>query len=115
MRMKRYKEGDRVFYECHDGKIGSAVVLKVFEQQYIENDNTIKFQWLQLGKNTGIENYNCLSPTNPKVKEFVKKYKEFDKKKEGIIGKILELVSPFDQQIQEEIIVSVSSKLGLID
>ena len=75
MRWKKYKPGDRIFYECYDKSIGTDIVLSVEEKEYqSEQGYPVKYQWLNIDKYSGIENYSCLPQNDPRVKELVKQY-----------------------------------------
>lgn len=107
--MKKYKVGDRIFYKAHyDGCIYSQIVIDVEEKFYIDDKGKkIPYQWLTLWRegnySSGIENYSCLSPNDPKVKELAKKFAKFDKQKDFIIKSIIDILSPWEKEIQEEI------------
>lgn len=118
--MKTYKVGDRIFYECFNGSIETAIVIKVRKESYIDdNGKKIPYSWLityetENGRfSTGIEDYNCLSINNPKCKELAAKYKKFDKKKDTIINSILTIMSPWEKNIQSEIINLLKLKLNV--
>ena len=114
--MKNYKIGDRVFYECYDGSIGSSIVIAIKEESYLD-DKEIEhpYQWLELWRDgncsSGIEDYNCLSSSNPKVKELVKKVAKFDRQKDSIMNSLLNILSPWEKEIQEEIIELLKTQL----
>lgn len=116
--MKKYKVGDRIFYECDsDGCIYSEIVIDVEETFYIDDKGKkIPYQWLTLWRDgncsSGIENYSCLSPNDPKVKELVKKFAKFDKQKDSIMNSIIDILSPWEKEIQEEIIELLKSRLN---
>lgn len=119
-RRRKYKVGDRIFFEHADGTIDTAIVLKTTEQSYIDdNGKEVRYQWLttwedESGKvSCGIEDYFCLSANNPKCKVLAVKYKKFDKKKDKIINSILEIMSPWESKIQSEIIDTIKLKLHL--
>lgn len=116
LKMKKYKVGDRIFYECDsDGRIYSEIVIDVEETFYIDNRGKIPYQWLTLWRegncSSGIENYSCLSPNDPKVKELVKKFAKFDKQKDSIMKSLLNILSPWEKEIQEEIIELLKLKI----
>jgi hypothetical protein len=116
MRHKEYKKGDRIFYECYDGTIGTSIVLDTEDRVYESiDDKPIKFKMLKTGPYTSIEDYSCLPMSDPRVKELIKKYKKFDKEKGKVMGKILELVSPYEKEAQEEILTTLKAMLGIED
>lgn len=112
----KYKVGDRIFYESYpDGCIYSEIVIDVREEFYLDDrGRKHPYQWLTLWRegncSSGIEDYNCLSPNDPKVKELAKKFKGFDKQKDSIINSIMEILSPWEKEIQKEIIDLLKSK-----
>jgi len=116
MRYKNYKVGDRIFYKCWDGSIATDIVIKVEEKTYISDGGwLIHYQkltiWQEGGCSDVVENYNCLPQNSPECKELVKKYKKFDKQKDSIVQSIIDILSPWDKQIQEDIIKSVQIKM----
>lgn len=117
MKQKKYKIGDRIFYaDPYDKeKIHSDIVIDIADKSYIaDNGKEVHYQWLVLWKDgnvsSGIENYNCLSPNNPRVKELVKSYAAFDKHKDEIVSKILDILHPWQKPLQEEILKLVNIK-----
>lgn len=106
----KYKPGDRIFYEWYSDKhIYSQIVIDVSEESYLDDrGRKHPYQWLTLWRegncSSGIENYNCLSPNDPKVKELAKKYAKFDKQKDSIMDSLLNILSPWEKEIQKEII-----------
>lgn len=116
--MKKYKPGDRIFYENDsDGCIYSEIVIDVAEEYYLDDrGRKHPYQWLTLWRegncSSGIENYDCLSPNDPKVKELAKKFTKFDKQKDSIINSIMEILSPWEEEIQKEVIDLLKSKIN---
>ena len=114
----KYKPGDRIFYENDsDGCIYSEIVIEVKEEFYIDDrGKKIPYQWLTLWRegncSSGIENYNCLSPNDPKVKELAKKFAKFDKQKDSIIESLLNILSPWEKEIQGEIMELLKLKIN---
>lgn len=117
---RKYKVGDRIFFEHTDGTIDTAIVLKTTEQSYIDdNGKEVSYQWLTTWENEsgkascGIEDYFCLSSINPKCRVLAAKYEKFDKEKDKIINSILEIMSPWESKIQSEIVDTIKLKLHL--
>ena len=114
----RYKIGDRIFYESYsDGRIYSEIVIDVEEKSYLDDRGRKHlYQWLTLWRDgncsSGIENYNCLSLNDPKVKELVKKFAKFDKQKDSVMDSIMNILSPWEKEIQEEIFELLKSKIN---
>lgn len=77
-RTKKRKVGDRIFYEKWDGTIGTAIIKKIQDSEYRESrgygkaEKVVKFKEYHTGKYSYIEDYNCLSDNDPRVKEFRK-------------------------------------------
>ena len=118
---KKYKVGDRIFYECtYDNKIQSDIVLEVEDSVYqTDKGKEIKYQWLTVWRegncSEGIENYNCLSPKDPKCAELAKAYAKFDKQKDKIIDSIMSIMAPWDQEVQRDIIKLLKIKTNYDD
>ncbi len=116
MRCKKYNIGGRIFYETWDGCIESDIVLDI-EDDYYETDkgDIIKYQslitWRDGNCSTAVEDYNCLSPTNPKVRELAKKYAKFDKHKDEILDSIIKILEPYDNYIKQDVIKLLESKI----
>lgn len=83
-RRKKYKVGDRAFFEFYDGTIGSAIVKEIKPDIYTEDGKTIHFDMLYLGERTTIEDYNTLPYSDPRVKALMKQLKKQDKIAEQI-------------------------------
>lgn len=79
-RTKRRKVGERIFYEIYDETIGTATIKKiepsesVFDKKgnYLGNGKKHKFNYYHTSDTEAIEDYNCLSDNDPRVKEFCK-------------------------------------------
>lgn len=120
MARKKYKVGDRIFFERIDGSIDTAIVLKVTEKSYInDRGKETPFQELTIWESESgnssfvIEDYICLSKNNPKCKVLAAKYKEFDKVKDEIISSLIKIISPWECAIQSEIIDTLKLKLHI--
>ena len=104
----RYKIGDRIFYESYsDGCIYSEIVIDVEEKSYLDDrGREHSYQWLTLWRDgncsSGIENYNCLSLKDPKVKELAKKFAKFDKQKDSIMESLLNILSPWEKKFKRK-------------
>lgn len=79
-RTKKRNVGDRIFYECYNGTIGTATIKKVepsetvFDKKgnYLGNGRKYKFNYYHTSDTEAIEDYNCLSDNDPRVKEYCK-------------------------------------------
>ena len=89
---RNIKVGDRIYYECYDGEIGSAIVRDIRPDITTDYyDKPIRFNWLIVGEYEKIEDYNTLAPTNPKVKAYIKEMKA---KREVLINEALMFAYP---------------------
>ena len=82
-RRKKYKVGDRIFFEYYDGTVGTAIVLKIKPESYVDdNGRTINYNMLITWKNgncsSGTEDYNTLPYSDPRVKALMKELKKQD-------------------------------------
>lgn len=77
-RTKQRKVGDRIFFEKYNGTIGTAIIKKIEDAEYKEPqgygkpDKVVKYKKYHTGVDVSIEDYNCLSDNDPRVKEFCK-------------------------------------------
>lgn len=82
-RRKKYKVGDRVFFEYYDGTVGTAIVLEIKPESYVDdNGKTINYDMLITWKSgncsSGTEDYNTLPYSDPRVKTLMKELKKQD-------------------------------------
>ena len=90
--MKRnIKVGDRIYYECYDGTIGTSIVTKIEPRTYYDNGKWFDYNMLFTGPYSAIEDYNTLSPSNHKVKAYIKEVKT---KRESLINEALMFAYP---------------------
>ena len=113
MRWKKYKPGDRIFYDCfYDKSIHTDIVLAVENSYYISDQGyRVNYQELQVDDHMFIENYNCLPMNDPRVKELAKKYAAYDKAKEKLQETVLKLLEPFDLQMKQDFLKELQIKL----
>ena len=105
MRHREYKPGDRIFYKCFDGTIGTDIVLKVEDSSYTDDKGrVVPFKWLKVDEYSGIEDYNCLSYNSPEVKELRKQYNSFDKAKPKLIADISKILSPYNSEMKKQLL-----------
>lgn len=77
-RTKHRKVGDRIFFEYFDGTIGTATIKKIEDAEYEESqgygkpNKIVKYKQYYTGCNEIIEDYECLSDNDPRVKAFCK-------------------------------------------
>jgi len=116
---KEYKVGDRIFYETYPNKeICTDIIKRIKNESYIDNNGKeIPFKWFVLWESgncsSGIEDYNCLPYNDPRVKEFAKKYKDFDKNKKDILNSICKMICQYDKLAQIELIDLLKIKLNI--
>lgn len=91
--MKRnIKIGDRIYFECFDGRIDSAIVTDIEPSSYnASNGKRIDFNMLFTDPHTFIEDYCTIAPSNPKVKAYIKETKT---KREALITEALMFTYP---------------------
>lgn len=113
MRYKKYKPGDRIFYECYpDNHIETSIVASVEDKVYqSEQGYPVHYQWLNIDKYTGTENYSCLPQNDPRVKEQAKKYAAYDKAKEILQETVLKLLEPYTLKIKQDFLKELQIKL----
>ena len=88
---RNIKVGDRIYYECYDGTIGTSIVTKIEPQTYWDNGKKFDYNMLFTGPHSAIEDYNTLSPSNRKVKAYIKEVKA---KQEALISEALAFAYP---------------------
>lgn len=80
-RTKQRKVGDRIFFERYDGTIGTEIIKRIepvvdtHMNKYgnrLKAGKVFKYNEYRTGVNTVIEDYNCLSDNDPRVKAFCK-------------------------------------------
>lgn len=100
--MKKYKIGDRVFYEYCDLTIGSGVVIDIERKSYNDNGKDVEFDSLILWRSenghvsTAIEDYNTLPKSDHRVQTFIKE------KRDGILKQLNDLYKATGAETDEE-------------
>ena len=113
MRHKKYKVGDRIYYKTFDGTIATDIVIKVEEQEEEdEKGRPYKYQWLTVDECFGIENYNCLSPSNPQCAAIARKYAKFDKVKGELLTALQNVLSPWPIQVQKLLLKELQTRIN---
>jgi len=82
-RRKKYKVGDRIFFEYYDGTVGTKTVIDIKPKSYVDdNGRTINYDMLITWKSgncsSGTEGYNTLPYSDPRVKALMKELKKQD-------------------------------------
>jgi hypothetical protein len=79
-RKTKKKVGDRIFWENYDGTIGTALVkdIRIETSSYdmcgnpLPSGKQFTYNVYMTSEYTAIEDYNCLSDSDPRVKEYCK-------------------------------------------
>lgn len=79
-RPKKRKVGDRIFYENYNGEIETCLIKDIRVEtsrqgmfgEPLKGNSVFRYYVYKTGKYTSIEDYNCLSETDERVKEFCK-------------------------------------------
>ena len=93
------KVGDRIYYECYDNTIGSAIVTKIEPRTYWDNGKRYDFNMLFTGPHSVIEDYNTLAPSNKKVRTYIKEVKA---KRKALINEALMFAYPDRKDFSKE-------------
>lgn len=97
---RNIKVGDRIYYECYDNTIGSAIVTKIEPRTYLVlNGKRYDFNMLFTGPYTCIEDYNTLAPSNRKVRTYIKEVKA---KRKALINEALMFAYPDRKDFSKE-------------
>ena len=97
---RNIKVGDRIYYECYDGTIGTSIVTKIEPRTYWDNNGErFDYNMLFTGPYSAIEDYNTLSPSNHKVKTYIKEVKT---KREALINEALVFAYPDRKDFSKE-------------
>ena len=96
---KNIKVGDRIYYECYDNTIGSAIVTKIEPRTYWDNGKRYDFNMLFTGPHSVIADYNTLAPSNPKVRTYIKEVKA---KRKALINEALMFAYPDRKDFSKE-------------
>ena len=93
------KVGERIYYECYDNTIGSAIVTKIEPRTYWDNGKRYDFNMLFTGPHSVIEDYNTLAPSNKKVSAYIKEVKA---KRKALINEALMFAYPDRKDFSKE-------------
>ena len=88
---RNIKVGDRIYYECYDETIGTSIVTKIEPRTYCDNGKRFDYNMLFTGPHSAIEDYNTLSPSNRKVRAYIKEVKT---KRKALINEALAFAYP---------------------
>ena len=94
------KVGDRIYYECYDGTIGTSIVTKIEPRTYLVlNGRRFEYNMLFTGPHSVIEDYNTLAPSNKKVRTYIKEVKA---KRKALINEALMFAYPDRKDFSKE-------------
>ena len=96
---RNIKVGDRIYYECYDGTIGTSIVTKIEPRTYLDNGKRFDYNMLFTGPHSVIEDYNTLAPSNKKVRAYIKEVKA---KRKALINEALMFAYPDRKDFSKE-------------
>ena len=116
-RRKKYKVGDRIFFEYHDGTVGTATVLEIKPKSYVDdNGRTINYDWLVTWRSgncsSGTEDYNTLPLSDPRVKELHKKLAKQDSLAQDVRDWIVSKCETYPDYYDNEIIAAALGQVA---
>lgn len=116
-RRKKYKVGDRIFFDKYDGTIGSDIVLDIIPKSYIDdNGEEVKFNQLVTYKSEHItcicEDYNTLPYSDPRVKALMKEFKKQDRFANLLRDFVLIHLSTNDTKTIAAALMQVAKEMG---
>jgi hypothetical protein len=110
---KKYKIGDRVFFECYDGTIGTAIIIGIKPETYINDDGKeVGYDWLETSDNSGVEDYNTLPLSDPRVKELQKQLAKQDNLAQDIRDWIINKCSTYPDYYNNEVIAAALGQVA---
>ena len=115
-RRKKYKVGDRIFFEHYDSTVGTAIVLEIKPKSYVnDSGRTINYDWLVTWKSgncsSGTEDYNTLPLNDPRVKELQKQLAKQDSLVQDIRDWIVNKCSTYPDYYDNE---TIAAALGQV-
>jgi hypothetical protein len=116
-RRKNYKVGDRIFYEYYDGTIGTAIVLEIKPENYVDdNGKTINYDMLITWKSgncsSGTEDYNTLPYSDPRVKELQKQLAKQDNLAQDVRDWIISKCETYPDYYNDEVIAAALGQVA---
>lgn len=116
-RKKQYKVGDRIFYENYDGTIGTAIVLEIKPESYVnDNGRTIDYNMLITWKSgscsSGTEDYNTLPLSVPRVKELQKQLAKQDSLAQDIRDWVTNKCNTYPDYYDNEVIAAALGQVA---
>ena len=112
----KYKVGDRIFFEYYDGTIGTATVLEIKPESYVDdNGKTINYDMLITWKSGNCssctEDYNTLPLSDPRVKELQKQLAKQDSLTQDIRDWIVSKCNTYHDYYDNE---TIAAALGQV-
>lgn len=116
-RRKKYKVGDRVFFEYCDGTVGTAIVLEIKPESYVDdNGRTINYDmlitWKSGNYSSGTEDYNTLSYSDPRVKELQKQLAKQDSLAQDIRDWVVSKCETYPDYYDDNIIAAALGQVA---
>ena len=116
-RRKKYKVGERIFFEYYDGTVGTAIVLEIKPKSYVDdNGRTINYDMLITWKSgncsSGTEDYNTLPLNDPRVKELQKQLAKQDSLAQDVRDWIALKCSTYPNYYDNEIIAAALGQVA---
>lgn len=116
-RRKKYKVGDRIFFEYYDGTVGTATVLEIIPDTYTdENNKLIHYDKLVTYKGEHfkeqIEDYETLPLSDPRVKELQKQLAKQDSLAQDIRDWIVNKCETYPDYYDNEIIAAALGQVA---
>ena len=116
-RRKKHKVGDRIFFEYLDGSVGTAIVLEVHPESYVnDNGRTINYDmlitWRSGNCSSGIEDYTTLPLSDPRVKALQKQLAKQDSLVQDIRDWIVNKCNTYPDYYNNEIIAAALGQVA---
>lgn len=116
---KKYKVGDRIFFEYYDGTIGTDIVLEIKPESYVDdNGRTINYDMLITWKSgsgnccSGTEDYNTLPYSDPRVKALQKQLAKQDSLAQDIRDWIINKCETYPNYYNNEVIAAALGQVA---
>lgn len=116
-RRKEYKVGERIFFEYYDGTVGTKTVLEIKPESYVDdNGKTVNYDMLitreRGNASSGIEDYNTLPYSDPRVKALMEKLKNQDEIADLVRDFVIANSDIYDTETIAEALAQVAIEYG---
>lgn len=116
-RRKKYKVGDRIFFEYYDGTVGTKTVLGIEPKSYVDdNGKTVNYDmlitWKSGNASSGTEDYNTLPYSDPRVKALMEKLKKQDEIADLVRDFVIANSDIYDTETIAEALAQVAIEYG---